>query len=267
MVERISELREICQGTRETVYFKMPWFPKHVTRRISIYFTKLCLKIGISANQASIISLIFLIAGGVFLIFSDPRFWFIGIFLCFVYRTFDCVDGEIARYNKSSSLGGKHLDSGIGSFATPYILACMTLGTYNSLHSSTVFIFGLLAVIAVALSRILALQLLAVVHREGLFPDRVDMPSKEPGMIHFGRIAYQVFLGARGVQLLPQLLVVAAIDCFVSPFTILSLGFNARLIYLVLVALATSVGVSVKAYYDITSYGKISSGEQPQKWE
>ena len=257
MVESIGELRKICQDTRETVYFKMPWFPKHVTRRISIYFTKLCLKIGISANQASIISLVFMIAGGVFFIFADPRFWFIGILLCYGYRVFDCVDGEIARYNKSSSLGGKHLDGSIGLFAMPYMLACMTFGIYNSLHSITAFIFGFLAVIASALSAASALHLLVLAHREGLFPDREAMPSEEPIMLRYGRIAYRVLVAATGVELLPQLLVVVTLDCFISPFTVLSLSFNARLIYLMLVGLATSVGAAVIAYHDVVGYKKI----------
>src|SRR4030042_3576869 len=152
MVESISELRKICQDTRETVYFKMAWFAKHVTRRISIYFTRVCLEIGISPNQASIIGLIFMIAGGIFFVFADPRYWFIGILLCYGFRVFDCVDGEIARYKKSSSLGGRHLDGSIGLLAMPYMLACMTFGIYNSLHSIIAFIFGFLAVIASALS-------------------------------------------------------------------------------------------------------------------
>jgi phosphatidylglycerophosphate synthase len=259
MVESISELRKICQDTRETVYFKMPWFPKHVTRRISIYFTKLCLKIGISANQASIISLVFLIAGGVFFIFADPRLWFIGILLSYGYRVFDCVDGEIARYNKSSSLGGKQLDGSIGLFAMPYMLACMTFGIYNSLHSITAFIFGFLAVIASATSAASSLHLLVLAHREGLFPDRKDMPGKEPMILRYGRIVYRVLIAATGVELLPQLLVVATIDCFVSPFTILSLSFNARLIYLALVGLATSAGAVVIAFHDVISYKKVKT--------
>ena len=94
-------------------------------------------------------------------------------------------------------------------------------------------------------------------HREGLFPDRKDMPGKEPMMLRYGRIVYRVLIAATGVEFLPQLLMVATIDCFVSPFTILSLSFNARLIYLMLVGLATSVGAAVIAYHDVVGYKKI----------
>jgi len=257
MVESIGELRKICQDTRGTVYFKGRWFPRHVTRRISIYFTKLCLKIGVSANQASIIGLLFVIAGGAFFIFAAPRLWLIGVLLCYGYYLFDCVDGEIARYNKSSSLGGKQLDGSMHLFATPYMLACMTFGIYNSLHTITAFIFGFLAVIVSATYAASALHLLVVAHREGLSPDREDMPGEEPIMLRYGRTVYRVLIATPGVELLPQLLVAATIDYFLPPFTVLSLTFNARLIYLILVSLATSVGLLVTAYHDIVSYGRI----------
>ena len=257
MTESISELRNICQDTRETDYFKMNWVPRHITRRVSIYFTKLCLKIGISANQASIIGLILVITGGAFFTFSDPRYWFIGALLCYGFRVFDCVDGEIARYNKSASIGGRHLDGSIGLFTEPYMLACMTFGIYNSLYNITAFMFGFLAVIATAFSASSALQLLVVAHREGLFPDRVDIPKKEPIIIQWGRIAFRVLIAIPGVQFIPQIFVAALIDCFISPFIILSLTFNARLIYLMVIGPVTLAIVVARIYYNVISYGKI----------
>ena len=158
------------------------------------------------------------------------------------------------------------MDGSIGLFAMPYMLACMTFGIYNSLHSITAFIFGFLAMIASATSAASSLHLLVLAHREGLFPDRKDMPSEEPMMLRYVRTVYRVLIATPGVELLPQLLVVTAIDCFISPFTILSLSFNARLIYLMLVGLATSVGAAAVAYHDVISYKKIKTKDQDHQW-
>jgi len=70
--ESIKELRKICQESRYENEGGMPWFERIFFRRISIYFTKLLLKMGISANQATLISFFIGIIGGSFFCFWRP---------------------------------------------------------------------------------------------------------------------------------------------------------------------------------------------------
>jgi len=257
-IESISKLRKICQETREDQYFQMGWFPKHVTRRISIYFTKPCLKMGISANQATIISLAFTIVGGVFFILPDPRWWLLGALLCYGFSIFDCVDGEIARYKKTSSIFGAVLDSTAGIFSYLYILACITLGTFNSLHNNIVLIFGFLAVIAFALQQVSHYTTLAVAHRKGFWPDNITTKpvTEEPIVLHYGRLIYRALFFISGLGIIPHIFVVALIDIFVHPFTMFSFTYNARFIYLVVLGLGHLAGLIAQYFYDIAVVGK-----------
>jgi phosphatidylglycerophosphate synthase len=126
------------------------------TDAVSVYFarqtspsiTPLFLKLGISANQATAVwGLVSLansyviyraIAGSYFLI---PVIFF----LYFVVVVIDCVDGEIARFNRTASpIGGKLLD-GVWHKATEYsLLAAYVAGAYFWTRDPWLFPIGLL---------------------------------------------------------------------------------------------------------------------------
>jgi len=262
MTESVSELRKICQDFSAYKSSNMGWFPKHVTRKISIYFTKLCLKTGISANQATIISLAFTVIGGAFFILPEPWWWLVGILLCYGYRVFDCVDGEIARYNKAPSLGGELLEDNAHRVTELYIPACMTFGVYNSLNTDIVFVFGFLAVIAFALQSASRMSMFYYSSRQGIALDRIKGPAAvdpaivRPVIMRYGYLLYKALVSVPGLGLIPQLLVVALIDSFVSPFATLSCTFNARLIYLMVLGPGVLVGFIAVNYYRIAVMGK-----------
>ena len=107
--EPIKELRDICQYSKAD-RDKFHWFTLYFHRSISIYFTKIFLKIGISANQATLIDFFIGIVGGTFFAFGDPKYWAVGVFMFYLAQIFDRVDGEVARYNKSASAAGEYLD-------------------------------------------------------------------------------------------------------------------------------------------------------------
>ena len=155
MSKSIKELRKMCQESRYESEGGMPWFERNFYRRISIYFTKICLKIGISANQTTLLSLFCALVGGFFLIFANNILYLIisALFLI-LFLILDRVDGEIARYTKSASKFGRYFDFMVGSSAHSYIIICMTFGAYNALHDPTIFAFGFLAVIVPLLSMI-----------------------------------------------------------------------------------------------------------------
>jgi phosphatidylglycerophosphate synthase len=145
-METISELRGICQK-RKTQYYTSPWVSVYIHRAVSIYFTRLFLMLGASANQATFTGVVLGIAGSTLLIFSQPGYWIISAFLLYLYVIIDHSDGEIARYRKSSSPVGRYYDDVCGMIVKLYCFACLSMGVYNAVSYDRVLMIGLIVVI------------------------------------------------------------------------------------------------------------------------
>ena len=233
-MESIKELREICQTGRESEIYQFNWIDRNILRRISIYLTKLCLKIGISANQVTLVDFIMVVAAGVFFTFANPAYWFIGILFFFLYLLIDCVDGEVARYNRAK---GNELPSpfGVGAIlggvvdwvSWPYLFACMAFGIYTTVGSVIVFVFGFLAAILRVIYMDIALMPYPILHEKGILDKAVrevqGVSLGESKLLGYGRALF----GVRGF--LPAILLVTILDYFISPFSIGSFTVNARL--------------------------------------
>jgi len=226
MDESIKELRKICQESRYENEGGMPWFERNFYRRISIYFTKLFLKIGLSANQATLLSLISALVGGFFLIFANNTLYLLisALFLIFSL-ILDRVDGEIARYNKSDSKFGRYFDFMVGSSAQSYINICMTFGAYNALHDPTVFAFGFLAVIVPWLSVVSSFFLLyrePILYGEKVLPNKSEKTSDKKVLLEnicmnpMRRV--NNFLGP--VALMYPILMITALDVYFAPVSL-----------------------------------------------
>ena len=241
-MESIKELRKICQETRDDVLYQRNWFDRNFTRRLSMYFTRPFLMMGLSANQVTAISLLVGLAAGVLMVFPDPVLWLIGIPLFYLYFVLDCVDGEIARYRKTSSLVGSYLDGGLGMLMWPYVLACMTFGISNAVQDNTVFVFGFMAAIGWLFYTASALFSYPILHSRGRLPEAVETLDRvtEPLIMRLGRAVF----GIRGF--FPMVLVVTIVDLFMTPLTFGQFTANARLAYLAVFALATLAGIVLR---------------------
>ncbi len=251
VTESIKELRGICQKGRESEIYQMNWFDRNVLRVISIYITKLFLKAGISTNQATLIDFLFVVAAGVFFTFANAIYWLIGILFFFLYLVFDCVDGEVARYNMAkgskspSPFGLGALLGGVVDWVTwPYILACMAFGIYSAVDSVIVFIFGFLAAILRVVYLDISLMPYPILHEKGTLVEAVEnvkgVKLGESKLQGYGRVLF-------GVQgFLPVILIVTIVDCFISTFTLGFFIVNARFIYLIIFGLAALAGVLVR---------------------
>ncbi len=237
VTESIKELRQICQYSRDNDYGKRPWPERKLQRPVSIYFTKLFLEIGISANQASLIHFIFIVAGGAFLTFPSPKYWFIGIALLWLCMIIGVVDGEIARYNKSASPKGAFCNSMPEQFGWLYIPICISFGIYGMFHNIYPFIFGFVAVISISLTTSALFLPYSILRDKGLLSEALgsDKATKPEGhtsiIIRYGRFFNHFTI------LLFVFLISTIVDCFISPFTIGSLSFNARYIGFIIYAL------------------------------
>ena len=112
----------------------------YVARRISFYPTWLFLKLGISANQATYISMITGIIGCGLLAFGDYSIRIVGALLVSFWIVLDCVDGNIARFKNSTSNYGEFLDALSGYIMNVFLFLSVGIGAFNYPESSFDFI-------------------------------------------------------------------------------------------------------------------------------
>ena len=123
----IKYLRRVCQIKSDTIYGRQ-------VRRVSIYFTWLAIKLGWSANMVTLASIAVGINSAIWLS-VNPLLGVIG--LQFMHLL-DYVDGEVARYNKTSTIGGLFFDRIAMFIVCPFVFLCVgeylgepRLGTYT----------------------------------------------------------------------------------------------------------------------------------------
>jgi len=113
-MESISELRAICQkpkiSDREDIGMNYHDFKTRLEMGLSIYFTWVFIRFGVSANIVTIISGICALIGGILLAFNNIWLLWIGVLFLEFYNILDFSDGEIARYHKSGSIFGWFID-------------------------------------------------------------------------------------------------------------------------------------------------------------
>ena len=226
--ESIKELRRICQAGRENEFYRMPWIEKNVFRKISIYLTKLFLIIGTSANQVSFIGFVITVLAGIFLLFPEPKYWFIGIALLMVCEVIGVADGEVARYKKAASLKGAFWNSMPEQFTWLYTPICISFGLYNIFQNIYPLIFGFLAIISISLTTYALFLPYPILREKGLLSEALS-PKKPAGSEEQVTkiIKYGQFLNHFAI-LLFAFLISTLVDYFISPFSVGSLSFNVR---------------------------------------
>lgn len=114
-------------------------------RRISVHITSLLIHTNISPNIVTMFSTLLAVIAAIFFLKADYTSLIIGsIFLSFSF-TFDCVDGELARYKKIGSKFGAWLDSLCDRLSEYSVFTGLTLGLYFKTGNPTVLIMGLFA--------------------------------------------------------------------------------------------------------------------------
>ena len=260
MTESIKELRIICQKSREGEFYYLGWVERNLHRGVSVYITKLFLRLGISANQTTIFSFLILVAAGIFFFIpGKPWQWIVGSVMIYLFDVLDRVDGEIARYNKSASIRGKYLDAITYFIGWPFVLICMSFGLYNVLQHVSVFIVGFLVLASFLLSYALQWLPHRILHEEGSLQHTIkNTATEEPegkatSLMSLGRAAFSFYTSPITIM------AVSIIDLFLSPTTggyILftgSLVVNARYLYFALYGIGMLVAVIIRISYTLRS--------------
>jgi phosphatidylglycerophosphate synthase len=233
----MRELKGIClDRSRETTAHLNPW--ERFFTGISIYCTRFFLELRMSANLATGLGLLCVLAGGALLVFPTPLYWFIGIILIAGWELFDYVDGQLARYNKTASLKGALWAGICHNIIDPYLIICLALGNYNALRNLLPVISGFMALMGNFVTT--ALQLLPVViiadRRLSLDEVRRNTPKgaarRESTFIRLARLPFRF----EGMVII--LLIATAIDSLAPRFNISGYDLNARYVYFGLYGLA-----------------------------
>jgi len=132
--EKLKEKYDIdrCQWEKESFY-SLIW------RRLSLPITFLLAKTRISANQVSILSLVFGILAAFSYSYGTPDYLILGSFLLFVYQLLDNVDGEIARLKKQTSVKGRLYDNYTGVIKDCFLIFGLTIGFSRQMESINIF--------------------------------------------------------------------------------------------------------------------------------
>jgi len=116
-------------------------------RPLSLYMTYLALRLGLTANQITVLQTIAGLAGAVCLAFPNAKMTIAGILLLQFGFVLDNVDGEVARFRKQVSVTGKFLDTVGHELVIPSMYFALGIATYFRLgHFESViagFLWGL----------------------------------------------------------------------------------------------------------------------------
>lgn len=141
MVKSIKELRKICYADPD-IY--RPWYNKHYVSKVSVPVTWLLVHTPITPNQVSIIEFFLVILSALFLFSGKPWNILIALLILQLANLLDCVDGEIARYKKKTSLTGAHLEAIFDQLLTYFIFFPLAFGIFLQTGSKAILIVGFL---------------------------------------------------------------------------------------------------------------------------
>lgn len=113
-----------CKRKNNLANNKLHWF----SSKLSIYLSYFLIRIGVSADQATILFFLTGLTGSLLYISVSPLITFLGYILWRLHVLIDMSDGDIARFNSSFSIRGAYWDAVIHSVLNPlyYIFICFS---------------------------------------------------------------------------------------------------------------------------------------------
>ena len=121
------------------------FYTEKITRNITPLITKLLLLTSITANQVTFFTLAVGLIATAFFVPGVKLYAILGSLLLILQHTLDAVDGEIARYRKTTSLRGRFLDKIIHHTTEPLLFIGIMFGVLRHNHSLMVIIAGVSA--------------------------------------------------------------------------------------------------------------------------
>ena len=145
----IKEWRYICQKKGKG---HLDW-TERPSRAVSIYFTIIFAKLGVTGNQLSTFNVLVAISSG-FLYSFGVAWWPAALLLQVLNHVWDACDGELARYRGSGTLSGLYLDR-LGSwYLYPAILFGLGVGVFRETDLLIAVVLGALGGFAMLQGRL-----------------------------------------------------------------------------------------------------------------
>lgn len=124
---------------------------RYVNRRLSGFFTRLFIKLGLSPNAVTILSMLIGLVGAGFFALGSYQLGIIGALLFQLSVIIDCCDGEIARLTFSESRFGQELDILADNVVHMAIFSGIAWGAFveeTGSHTYEPLLLGAIAVVA-----------------------------------------------------------------------------------------------------------------------
>lgn len=153
MVESLKELNKICQKPRYREVGNL--MVRYFFRDAALPITWLVLHTNISANQVSIFSVFVAVLGVAMIGLSSNAASLTGALLLQFWYLLDHVDGQVARYRKTSSLTGRFLDFMMHHFVHAILFFGLALYAYGATQNFLFIIWGFFACISMAMFNVI----------------------------------------------------------------------------------------------------------------
>lgn len=214
-------------------------------RPLSLYLTYIALRVGLTANQVTVLQTLAGLGGALCLAFPSTGLAIIGIVLLQFGFMLDNVDGEVARVRRQVSVTGKFLDTIGHELVVPSMYFALGVATYFRLgHFESVvcgFLWGLFS---------LRLDIATMYHEAAqLIETKLDQSYDYYATIKFEeapklyrrkneqsalRLVYALFAYPATMNIIS---VVMLADLFLSPFKVI--GYAINLSYILLIVYGT----------------------------
>ena len=145
---KFSEYKDICQKGDSENYI----LDKYIYRKISILGSITAIKLGLSPNFITFLSLISSIGSLFFLSSNESINLYIGTSLIFAYHYLDHVDGEVARYRihngtLQKNLRGQYFDVLCHSYSINLMLFSTAYALSNLYNSDYLILLGMISMV------------------------------------------------------------------------------------------------------------------------
>jgi phosphatidylglycerophosphate synthase len=265
---RIESIKKNGQMSRNEIEhnfeFKMyqPWTP---------YLTLLLLKVKVTPNFITILSIIFAISGGVMLSFGKEIFSVIGGVFIIMFFALDFCDGEVARINSKQSMTGTYLDYMGDYFLTSSIVLGLIISLYSSNPFITVLLLGMVGLSAIFISNISSLMITQVVfteyirntkrincgqHKdiENISSDQISINNKGRQIINFFKRYFGwMYVVANGNLLGHFIFPLSILDLLFGKFDVANWNIGFLDIYIIYVCFISPVALIISLYVKISN--------------
>ncbi len=126
--ERIQQDREIAQESR--ILKGEHWYSIYFIRKISIHISRLFARFGVPPNVITIVMGIAGLCGSLLMVYDKLIYNLCGIVFWHLWMLLDCVDGEVARLQKKTSVLGVYLDGLTHIIVNPTFILALGFHVY-----------------------------------------------------------------------------------------------------------------------------------------